>query len=120
MAAYSQKNIVNDITLHSESFGNPFYPACILIACKQGTGRFWSDTFCRYLVNQALFVIRYDHRDVGESSEIDWQKTPYTMEDLAHDAILILDGYGIKRAHFIGDSWEDGFATGLASNIQRC
>jgi pimeloyl-ACP methyl ester carboxylesterase len=26
------------------------------------------------------------------------------MRDLASDAILILDGYGIKKAHFIGDS----------------
>lgn len=105
MTDFSKKNIVvNDLTLHSEAFGNHSNPACILIACKQGTARLWSDVFCHYLAKQGLFVIRYDHRDVGESSELDWQKTPYTMQDLAKDAILVLDGYGIKKAHFIGDS----------------
>jgi len=37
-------------------------------------------------------------------SEIDWQKDPYTLSDLAKDAISIIDAYGIKKAHFIGDS----------------
>ena len=68
------------------------------------TSRFWSDAFCQYLANHEFFVIRYDHRDVGESSEIDWQKAPYAMSDLAKDAIPVIDGYGIKKAHFIGDS----------------
>ena len=95
---------VHDLTIHSESFGNPAYPACVLIACKQGTARFWSDKFCQYLVDQGFFVICYDHRDVGESSEIDWQKSPYTMEEMANDAISVLDGYEITKAHFIGDS----------------
>lgn len=105
MGEFSKKDIfVNNLKLHTEAFGQSSNPACILIACKQGTGRFWSDAFCKYLANQGFFIIRYDHRDVGESSEIDWQKAPYTMQDLANDAVLILDGYGIKKAHFIGDS----------------
>ena len=31
-------------------------------------------------------------------------QAPYTMSDLAKDAIVIMDGYGIKQAHFVGDS----------------
>ena len=105
MTEFSKKDIVvNNLTLHTETFGNPSNPACLLIACKQGTARLWSDVFCQYLAEQGFFVIRYDHRDVGESSEIDWQKAPYTMQDFASDATLVLDGYGITKAHFVGDS----------------
>lgn len=105
MVKFLTKDIIfGKLKLHTETFGNPLHPACVLIAGKMSTGRFWSDSFCEYLLNAGFFVIRYDHRDIGESSEIDWQKEPYTMSDLARDAILILDGYGIEKAHFVGDS----------------
>jgi len=105
MTEFFKKDIfVNNLKLHSESFGKSSNPACILIAGKMSTARFWSNAFCQYLANHGFFTIRYDHRDVGESSEIDWQKAPYTMSDLAKDAISVMDGYGIKKAHFVGDS----------------
>lgn len=103
--SFAQANIkIGNISLHTEVFGNSADPACILIAGKMSTAKFWTDAFCQYLASQGFYVIRYDHRDVGESSEIDWQKAPYTMSDLAKDAISVIDGYGIKKAHFIGDS----------------
>ncbi len=95
---------IGDIYLHTESFGNSADPACILIAGKMSTARFWSDAFCQYLAKHGFFTIRTDHRDVGESSQIEWQKTPYSMSDLAKDAISILNCYGIKKAHFVGNS----------------
>ena len=105
MSGFSKKDIfVNHLKLHTESFGKSSNPACVLIAGKMSTARFWTDAFCQYLASQGFFIIRYDHRDVGKSSEIDWQKAPYTMSDLAKDAISVIDGYGIKKAHFIGDS----------------
>ena len=105
MSGFSKKDIfVNRLKLHTEAFGKSSNLACVLIAGKMSTARFWTDAFCQYLASQSFYVIRYDHRDVGESSEIDWQKAPYTMSDLAKDAISVIDGYGIKKAHFIGDS----------------
>ena len=93
MNRFSKKDvIVYGITIHTEAFGKSSDPACILIAGKMATARFWTDAFCQNLADQGFFVIRYDHRDVGESSEVDWQKTPYTMSDLAKDAISILGG----------------------------
>jgi pimeloyl-ACP methyl ester carboxylesterase/GNAT superfamily N-acetyltransferase len=89
---------------HTEYFGNPNNPTCLLIAGAMAPARFWTDTFCELLVNAGFFVIRYDHRDIGESCSIDWQKTPYNLSDLARDAISILDAYGIKQAHFVGHS----------------
>jgi len=105
MAEFSPKDIcASKLTIHTEAFGKSSNPACILIAGKQCTARFWTDAFCQYLADQGFFVIRYDHRDVGESSAIDWHKTPYAMSDLAKDAIMVMEGYGIQKAHFIGNS----------------
>jgi pimeloyl-ACP methyl ester carboxylesterase len=68
------------------------------------TARFWTNNFCQHLANQGFLTIRYDHRDMGESSEIDWQRSPYSMLDLTKDVILIMDSYGIKKAHLVGFS----------------
>jgi pimeloyl-ACP methyl ester carboxylesterase len=47
-------------------------------------------------------VIRYDHRDTGCSTHRDFQKNPYAVADLAKDAVAVLEGYGIDRAHAVG------------------
>ena len=65
------------------------------------TCRFWTDAFCKFLASRGFFVIRYDHRDSGESSAVE---QPYELIDLARDAVGILDGYGIEQAHFVGHS----------------
>jgi esterase len=36
-------------------------------------------------------VIRYDHRDTGRSSTINFELQPYTLDELAADAVAILD-----------------------------
>ncbi|OGN62026.1 MAG: hypothetical protein A3F40_04495 [Chlamydiae bacterium RIFCSPHIGHO2_12_FULL_27_8] len=92
MLKFIIKDIFNkNIKLHTEAFGKPSDPACLLIAGKMSTARFWTDEFCEYLTNQVYFVIKYDHRDVGQSSEIDWEKEAYDMSVLAKDAIEILN-----------------------------
>ncbi len=115
MSKFIKKDILaNNLKLHTEAFGKSTNPACLLIAGKMSTARFWTYEFCEYLSNQGYFVIRYDHRDVGESSEIDWEKEPYDMSDLAKDAIAILNGYGIEKAHFIGNSMGGWIAQKIA------
>ncbi len=101
---FNKDIFANNLKLHTEAFGKPSDLACILIAGKMSTARFWTNTFCQYLANQGFFTIRYDHRDVGESSEIDWLRSPYDMSDLSKDVILVMDGLGIKKAHFVGFS----------------
>jgi pimeloyl-ACP methyl ester carboxylesterase len=71
MSKFIKKDIIaNNLKLHTEAFGKSTNPACLLIAGKMSTARFWTYEFCEYLSNQGYFVIRYDHRHVGESSEI--------------------------------------------------
>jgi pimeloyl-ACP methyl ester carboxylesterase len=82
----------------------------------------WPDGLCRSLAAQGYRVIRYDNRDAGKSS---WMthlglpplapilvralagrtaKAPYTLNDMADDAIRLLDALGHPRAHIVGAS----------------
>ncbi len=89
----------------TESFGRASDPACLLIAGAGAPSRFWTDHFATGLARRGYFVIRYDQRDVGLSSSVDYERNPYTVADLAMDALRVLDGYAIRRAHLIGHSF---------------
>jgi pimeloyl-ACP methyl ester carboxylesterase len=91
------------LTFWTENFGDPKNPALILIMGVAGQGIMWSDSFCQEL-SKEYFVIRYDHRDVGQSSHINYMVNPYGLRDLADDVIRILDGYNIQQAHLVGTS----------------
>ena len=92
------------INLYSESFGNPDNPTTLLIMGATASGAWWPDEFCVALANHGRFVIRYDHRDTGGSTGYAPGTASYTVEDLADDAMRILDGYDIKAAHIVGMS----------------
>ncbi len=94
---------VGSLNLWTESFGDPANPAMILIMGVAGQGVMWGDSFCTKL-SKDFFVIRYDHRDVGQSSHLNYMLKPYGMRDMADDVIGILDGYSISKAHLVGSS----------------
>lgn len=56
------------------------------------------------LSRHGYYVIRYDNRDTGESTHYEIGKAGYTVEDLADDALAVLDAYGIDRANLVGMS----------------
>lgn len=93
-----------NIRLWTESFGNSSQPPILLIMGLATPGIFWSDEFCERLANKGYFVIRYDNRDVGLSSAINYEQEPYTIEDCAKDAIAILDAYHLSKAIIVGES----------------
>jgi len=49
-------------------------------------------------------VIRYDNRDTGQSTCFDFAKSPYTLGDMARDAIGLLDALDVDHAHVVGAS----------------
>lgn len=69
-----------------------------------GQGICWEDDFCRQLVDSERFVIRFDNRDTGLTTCFDFEKQPYTLMDMAADAVGILDAYGLESAHVVGIS----------------
>jgi pimeloyl-ACP methyl ester carboxylesterase len=78
------------------------------------SGVWWPDEFCRRLAGAGRFVIRYDHRDTGASTSGSPGVIAYTVEDLADDALRVLDDYGVARAHLVGMSL-GGFLAQLAA-----
>lgn len=119
-----QKGIVqaNGISIAYESFGAANDEAILLI---QGTGTQltgWPVELCEQLADQGYRVIRFDNRDVGLSSKMDslgmpdWAAIipqigtcgqsglPYTLLDMAKDAVGLLDALHIGQAHIVGAS----------------
>jgi pimeloyl-ACP methyl ester carboxylesterase len=74
----------------------------------------WEDEFCERLAAGPRFVIRYDHRDTGQSVSYPPGKPGYTGDDLTDDAVGVLDGFGLRRAHLVGLSMGGGIAQEIA------
>ncbi|WEK53758.1 MAG: alpha/beta hydrolase [Candidatus Cohnella colombiensis] len=101
-----KEKIINNNGLHicTESFGNPASPALLLIMGATASMVWWEDDFCLRLADEGRYVIRYDNRDVGCSISYPLGEPGYTFEDMADDAIHVLDAYGINQAHIAGMS----------------
>ncbi len=112
----------NGIEIEYETFGSPDDPAVLLIMGLGGQLTRWSPAFCDQLVARGYHAIRYDNRDVGLSTKFDGAKVPelpmvigammtgqkpdvpYTLHDMAADAVGLLDALGIAKAHVMGAS----------------
>lgn len=90
--------------LYTESFGERGDPVILLIMGAMASGAWWPDELCEGLAARGRFVIRYDHRDTGGSVSYEPGAAEYSVEDLADDAVRVLDGYGIQGAHLMGMS----------------
>lgn len=95
---------VNGIQLYTESFGDHHNPAILLIMGAQSSMIWWEKDFCQRLADTGRFVIRYDNRDVGRSTTYELGHPEYTFEDMADDAVHVLDAYRIDKAHIVGMS----------------
>jgi esterase len=94
----------NGLTLWTEHFGDPADSTILLLMGGTAQSIMWPVGFIEGLRDGGRFVIRYDHRDTGRSETVDFAECPYTMADLAADAVGVLDAYGIDAAHMVGSS----------------
>lgn len=88
---------VGDVELCVDTAGSPSDPALLLIGTTVAA---WDDQLVERLTDR--FVIRYDLRDAGRSTTADPDSPGYTLRDLVTDAVGVLDGLGIARAHVAG------------------
>ncbi|MED4583441.1 alpha/beta hydrolase [Brevibacillus choshinensis] len=95
---------LNGIKICTESFGNPKDPAVLLIMGAMCSMVYWDTEFCQCLADSGRFVIRFDNRDVGRSTAYEPGTSNYSVTDLAHDAVGVLDAYQIEKAHLVGMS----------------
>ena len=110
------------IELEYDHFGNPTDPALLLIMGFTAQMVAWEEEFCQQLADRGHFVIRFDNRDCGLSTklhgvpsnsdavimaammETEMPPVPYTLSDMAADAMKVLDHLNIERAHIMGAS----------------
>lgn len=92
------------LRLWTERFGDPADPVVLLIMGTSAQGIGWPDELVEILAEGGRQVIRFDHRDTGQSDCVDFAKAPYTIGDMARDALAVLDGYQVAAAHLAGAS----------------
>jgi pimeloyl-ACP methyl ester carboxylesterase len=65
--------------------------AVLLVMGTSAQGIGWPDELVEVLVDGGRQVIRFDHRDTGRSTCVDFATHPYTLADMAADAMAVLD-----------------------------
>jgi pimeloyl-ACP methyl ester carboxylesterase len=94
----------NGVNLCTDSFGNPDDPAILLIMGAMASMVWWPEEFCLRLAAGGRYVIRYDHRDTGRSTSYEPGSINYSIEDMADDAVRVLNAYEISQVHLAGMS----------------
>jgi pimeloyl-ACP methyl ester carboxylesterase len=105
---------VNGVDLCVETFGSPTDPAILLIMGAGASMDWWQDDFCARLAAGPRYVIRYDHRDTGQSTSYPPGEPGYTGDDLVADAAALIAILGVGRAHVVGQSAGGALAQVLA------
>jgi pimeloyl-ACP methyl ester carboxylesterase len=90
------------IHLWADVTGDPDATPLLLVMGANATGVAWPDALVTRLAERHR-VLRYDHRDTGRSTRA-FAERPYPITQLARDALAILDGFGVDRAHVAGMS----------------
>ena len=124
---------VRGIELDYESRGDAGAPAILLIMGLGMPGIAWPEPFVDGLVAAGFRVIRFDNRDCGHSSKVPAGRppdlrmaivrallrrkvtAPYTLDDMAADAVGLLDALGIECAHLVGVSMGGMIAQNVAA-----
>ena len=117
-----QFSLPTGITIEYETFGNPADPALLLISGFSAQLTSWHENLCKLFAAQNFHVVRFDNRDCGLSTKLDGvvvnttavitaalmeepiPEVPYTLTHMAADAMGVLDGLGIAKAHVMGAS----------------
>jgi len=112
----------NNIELEYDTFGDSTSEPLLLIMGLGAQMIQWPEEFCEMLVEKGFYVIRFDNRDVGLSTKFDHLGIPkfreareavqrgekitydYTIDDMADDAVGLLETLGIEKAHICGVS----------------
>jgi pimeloyl-ACP methyl ester carboxylesterase len=112
-----ERAAVNGIEIVYETIGDPSKPPLLLV---MGLGMqliHWDPELCERIAGRGFWVIRFDNRDAGLSTQIGAPvpnlaramaglkvDAPYLLDDMADDAFGLLDHLGVEAAHVMGAS----------------
>jgi pimeloyl-ACP methyl ester carboxylesterase len=118
----------NGIEIAYQTFGERSDPALLLVMGLGAQLIHWPEEFCELLASRGFHVVRFDNRDVGHSTKLEEAAVPdlmalaagdagaaaYTLDDMADDAVGLLDHLEIEAAHVVGASMGGMIAQTLA------
>lgn len=128
---------LKEVRLAYQSIGSESDPALLLVMGLGGQLIHWPDEVVAALCQQGYRVIRYDNRDVGLSSWIAppananltyevlryklglQVSAPYSLTDMADDALGLMDALQIQQFHVLGASMGGMIAQHLADLAPR-
>lgn len=109
---------IDQIEIAYDTFGDATDPALLLIMGLGVQMIAWPDEICMELADFGFYVIRFDNRDSGLSTNYDdyglpdllagfagdASSAPYLLSDMAKDCIDLLGYLGVTQAHVVGVS----------------
>jgi pimeloyl-ACP methyl ester carboxylesterase len=121
---------VGELELCYETFGGSDSPPLLLVMGLGSQMILWDDDFCELLASMGFWVIRFDNRDIGRSTLMRgaaiptrWQlltrhtrAAAYSLDDMAQDAVGLLDQLQVGAAHVVGASMGGMIAQLIAIN----
>lgn len=102
------------VRVATQTFGETGKPSVLLIMGAMASMLWWPDDFCEALAQRGLHVVRYDNRDTGLSTKYPAGKPGYAFGDMVDDAVAVLDGHDVAKAHVVGMSMGGMLAQMLA------
>jgi len=129
----------NGLDIFYDEFGAPDAPVILLIMGLATQMIAWPESLCQALAARGFRVIRFDNRDIGLSTKITgapqrslpWAifkarlglkvRSAYSLQDMAADAVGLLDVLKINKAHIVGASMGGMIAQIIAATLpERC
>jgi pimeloyl-ACP methyl ester carboxylesterase len=122
----------NGIEICYDIFGSADAEPLLLIMGLSAQMVLWDDEFCQQLAQHGFRVIRFDNRDIGQSTKLTGGKrvtaidilkirlfgilpsATYTLRDMARDTTGLMDALGIRSAHIVGASMGGAIAQEIA------
>jgi pimeloyl-ACP methyl ester carboxylesterase len=115
------------ITLCYERFGDPDDPPILLVMGLATQMIAWHDDFCEELAGRGFHVVRFDNRDIGRSTHLEFRAPTvgqlfrrrfrpeqYTLSDMAEDTARLIERLELGPSHLVGVSMGGMIAQTLA------
>ena len=124
----------NGLNIEVEDYGDASAPAILLIMGLAAQLTHWPPALIDALVDEGYRVIAFDNRDIGLSEKLHARRAPrpamhavltsfglgrfapYTLKDMAKDAVGVLDSLSVEKAHIVGVSMGGMIGQVLAAN----
>jgi pimeloyl-ACP methyl ester carboxylesterase len=101
---------VGDVELCAEDFGDPHDPTILLVAGAAAAMDWWDTDLCTRLAAGGRHVVRYDHRDTGESTTVEPGKPAYGGWQLGRDCRDLIEALDVGPVHLVGLSMGGGIS----------